>query len=271
MHPLASNTSTRSGWHTTRSLAGFSLIELMVVILIIGLGIQLVGINIGGNSRRQVLQEAKQFVNVASLAAEEAVLTRQQWGVDFFREFEDGKDVYGYRWLRQEQGRWQLAEPLPEQEAETRFSAGVELRLEFDEIEQEIGDKKPIPPPEPVDDEKRGQANGQAGTATLQAGYSSPQSAYGRAQTGYGAAQAGYGNQQSAYGGPQMGYGQAQGVIQDDENAVEPHIWMLSSGEMTPFSLFIVDVDDPESEIIITGDELGRVRIKQQETDDEQF
>jgi len=83
---------------------GFSLIELLVVILIIALGVQAVSVNVGDNSQRKVSQEARHFVNTASIIAEEAVLTRRQWGVDFYLDIVDGEDRVGYRWLTMENG-----------------------------------------------------------------------------------------------------------------------------------------------------------------------
>ncbi|MBL4826478.1 MAG: prepilin-type N-terminal cleavage/methylation domain-containing protein [Spongiibacteraceae bacterium] len=200
--------------------SGFSLIEIMVVILIIGLGVRFISINVGGTKTKQIRQEAKLFVNATSLAAEEAVLSRQQWGVDFYREAGGDGDLYGYRWLVRVEGRWQLAEPQDNQEQEVLFSPGVQLRLEFDEIEQDIEFKKEIPEivtKDEADFEQR----------------------------------------------------LHQSIEQSNEKVIEPHIWLLSSGEMTAFSLFIVNPEDSENEISISGDELGRVTINTGRQDEE--
>jgi general secretion pathway protein H len=209
------------GYRAPRVAAGFSLVELLAVILIIGLGVQLVSINVGGNKSRQTRQEAKAFANAAMLAAEEAVLSRQQWGVDFFREVDQqGEDRFGYRWLIREEDLWQLAQPQEDQEIEVLFAPGIQLRLEFEEVEQDIVEKLDIP--EPLEDEEN--------LTELE--------------------------KQQAYS-------------EKDKNEVEPHVWMLSSGEMTPFKLFIFEADDPENEIVIDGDELGRVSIENTAIDEE--
>lgn len=138
---------------------GFSLIELLVVLLIIGMGIGYVSINVGGNDQQPRI-EAKQFANMTALVAGEAVLGRTQLGVDVFRTLDetgqlDDSVIYGYRWLQRvkverdessaqaDEGpdwQWQLVS-VPEIEPEYYFSAGLKLQLEMDGAEVFISDK----------------------------------------------------------------------------------------------------------------------------------
>ena len=128
---------------------GFTLVELLVVVLIIGLGISVVGINLGGNSNYQLQTDAKKFADQVSLLEEQAVLDNRQWGVDLFRETVDGEERFGYRWMElsdDNKRRWQQ----PEDEAFTEeylFAPGVELRLQLDglDAEQPIEYKQKLP------------------------------------------------------------------------------------------------------------------------------
>jgi general secretion pathway protein H len=192
---------------------GFSLIELLAVLLIIGLSISLVSVNLGTNSPQQLRTEAKQFANQTALLAEESVLANQQWGVDFFREYIDGIERFGYRWLvRNDEGVW-LEPDNSVSETEFLFSNGLGIRLELEgvdreqtiELKQKVVD--PIAAPLDIVDEA--------------------------------------------------------GVI--DREQVEPELWLLSSGEMTPFSLLLFDEENEDTQIEIVGDELGRVNIGHQD------
>ena len=116
---------------------GFSLIELLVVVLIIGLGISFVSTNIGGNNSYRLRAEAKQFANNVSLIAEEAVLGNQQWGVDIFRLSDADGGQFGYRWLvRNDDGIWEVAN-ADTMDVEFLFSPGIGLRLQLDGIDEE--------------------------------------------------------------------------------------------------------------------------------------
>lgn len=127
-----------------RRASGFSLIELMVVAFIIALGFVLAP-NIGtGGSAYSLRIEAKTFANYAAIAAEEAVLTGDQWGIDVYRDSSSGRERYGYRWLRQHNGVWRVEIPLGmETEVEYIMAHGTQLELAIDGINVGI-DMKPI-------------------------------------------------------------------------------------------------------------------------------
>lgn len=200
---------------------GFSLIELLVVVLIIGLGVGFISTNIGGNSHYRLQAEAKQFANNVSMVAEEAVLSHQQWGVDLFVLKQPDGDRFGYRWLvRNDRDIWQLAN-LDDQAVEFLFPEGVALRLYLDGTDQEqlIGFKREV-----------AQRRGITETITNN-----------KAVT------------------------VVDGVVTGA--AIEPAIWLLSSGEMNSFKLSLSSPDETgrdgdDYHLDIEGDVLGRIVLK---------
>ena len=50
-----------------------------------------------------------------------------------------------------------------------------------------------------------------------------------------------------------------RGIV--DKERLEPELWLLSSGEMTVFSLLLFDQESGETRVEIVGDELGRITI----------
>ena len=147
-----------------KKASGFSLVELLVVLLIVGLGINLITVNVGGSDGQQLKLEAKQFANNTALIAEEAVLSNRQWGVDIYRQVdEDGIEQLGYRWLvRNDDGEWRLAVD-DHRPVDFLFSPNVNLRLtlegsdEFIEIltKREIDEESSRLLVEPEEEEKQ--------------------------------------------------------------------------------------------------------------------
>lgn len=193
-----------------------------MVLLIIGLGVSMLNINLGSSQSIKMRNEAKQFANNTALMAEEAVLSNQQWGVDIYRynpesasderEYNQGHERYGYRWLvRNDLGDW-LEPGNRIKEHDFLFSVGIGLRLELEAYDQELDinlKRKIIDPDVKI--------------------------------------------LSSDNGNKSM-----------DTNPVVPQIWLLSSGEITAFTLFLFDQNDPEIEIQVTGDILGRVTLGDQ-------
>lgn len=127
---------------------GFSLIELMVVALVISFGIGLVAVNVGsGGNVYQLRQEARQFANMTAMIAEEAVLSRSQWGVDLYRDIDkNGLPRFAYRWLSlDKEAGWQPAAP-DQMAGRFYFSNNLGLVLEIDGIEATVDEKKTAAP-----------------------------------------------------------------------------------------------------------------------------
>lgn len=87
---------------------GFSLLELLVVIVIIGLGVAIIGVAVGNNKPQELRNNARDFANSTALVEEEAVLSREAWGVQIYRagESDDGADKIAYRFLRLTDRGW---------------------------------------------------------------------------------------------------------------------------------------------------------------------
>jgi general secretion pathway protein H len=79
---------------------GFTLIEVMVVVVIIGVLINFVTLSIGRNTPQdQLKEEAQRLSSLIGLASEEALLRSALIGVDINEE--------AYSFLRLEEGNWQ--------------------------------------------------------------------------------------------------------------------------------------------------------------------
>ncbi|MGV3590431.1 MAG: GspH/FimT family pseudopilin [Gammaproteobacteria bacterium] len=93
---------------TSNALRGFTLVELLVVILLIGFGF---GVSLTVDFAASPLQQKQQttlLANALELAAQEAVLDASTLGLDFFT----AGDAFGYRWLQLRDGAW---EPFAQQ------------------------------------------------------------------------------------------------------------------------------------------------------------
>jgi prepilin-type N-terminal cleavage/methylation domain-containing protein len=202
---------------------GFSLVELLAVVMIIGLGLSFANFNVGSNNDQRLLSEAKIFANSTALIAEEAILGNEQWGVDIYRQLIDGKEQYGYRWLvRNDEREWQLANGVS-RDVEFLFSPGIGLILEIEgsDDEVEIKFKQEIVEQESITAEND--------TIVEQL---------------------------------------AEDDI-DQKEPVLPSLWLLSSGEMSAFKMLLFDKENPENQIKINGDVLGRIVVDAQGKDDD--
>lgn len=79
---------------------GFTLIEVMVVLVIIGIMINYAVLSFGNNSKADQLEtEATRFKSLLEVASEEALLRSSIMGIDILED--------GYAFLRLEEGEWQ--------------------------------------------------------------------------------------------------------------------------------------------------------------------
>jgi len=85
---------------------GFTLMELMVVLVVIGLMSSFVVLNLP-TSQTSAQEDAEQIAARFSAATREAVLSGETIGVMLTRN--------GYQFLRRRKGAWQMAEIIPKQ------------------------------------------------------------------------------------------------------------------------------------------------------------
>lgn len=108
-----------------RRRRGFTLLELLVVLLIFGLLVGFAVLAVGGGASRQMEQEARRLVELAGLARDESLLTGQSRALGFSRD--------GYAFLQQvflddNQVTWVALERAP-LAPRSVARAGLELRL----------------------------------------------------------------------------------------------------------------------------------------------
>ena len=140
---------------------GFSLLELLVVVLIIGIGVAIVGISVGNNKPQELRNNARDFANYTALVEEEAVLSRESWGVQIYRlgqndagnDADTGNDKIAYRFLRLTDNGWIPDHPrdIP---AGGEFADNVVAELEVEGAQQLIE-----PLPKDLDGEKSPREN----------------------------------------------------------------------------------------------------------------
>ena len=116
------------------SLQGFSLLELLLVLVIVGLIVSLAGLSVSSGSRPYIVEgSVRVFADVAEYAMDEAQLTGSDMGLLFRQQRGGETDSYSYEWLQRQVSGW---EPLPlEQDAfaARTFPPQLELRLEVED------------------------------------------------------------------------------------------------------------------------------------------
>lgn len=126
---------------------GFTLLEIMVVILILGLSLGVVSLSVGGDDGASATQkEAENFMLTANFVAEQTVLNSQIIGLFFEPRNSAGSiDVqWCYRWQQRRDQSWQeLSESLGEHCLSPQIK--VEMIVE-DEPYEHDPDLTPTPP-----------------------------------------------------------------------------------------------------------------------------
>ena len=112
-----------------KSQQGFSLIEVLVVVVIIALGASIISFSVGDRRGREMRDIAKRFAAFAQFATEESAMTGELLGLKWVSPEEQGEQTWSYRWYRYRDGLWSLAqEPM----TETVLPDYVDVLLEID-------------------------------------------------------------------------------------------------------------------------------------------
>lgn len=96
----------------SKAIGGYTLLELLIVIFIIGIVVSFAGLSLTGGTRAyEVKSAANRLYAVTNLALEEAILTNSQIGLSFGIDMDGegvGSERYLYRWLvyDTEEQRW---------------------------------------------------------------------------------------------------------------------------------------------------------------------
>ena len=119
--------------------AGFSLLELLVVVLIIGLGMAVVGFSLGNNKPQALRNNARDFANYTAQVEDEAILGRESWGVLIYREPADanGSERIAYRFMHLTDTGWRAEAPR-DVPVTSRFAENVTAVLTVEGAEQPI-------------------------------------------------------------------------------------------------------------------------------------
>jgi general secretion pathway protein H len=128
---------------------GFTLVELLVVLLIVGLGIAVVTLTLGDNRSQQLVVDARRFANEMAGTIDGAVFDPQPWGVQIYRDGDSDDERIAWRWLHFGDKGWQLETPSA-LEAGGAFGRGVDAVLVVDGSEREI-----VPLPKPAVERQR--------------------------------------------------------------------------------------------------------------------
>lgn len=112
-------------FYHARAARGFTLLELMVVLVIISVILTFATLTTGGDPRaEQLRRETRRLAALLEMASEEAVLSSQQLAVRFSEE--------GYQFMVLQGGQWLPLSGDPVLGART-LPEGIQLRLELED------------------------------------------------------------------------------------------------------------------------------------------
>lgn len=121
---------------------GFTLLEMLVMLIVIGITISFVTLSIGVGGRPVELKnEAEKLTGMLQLALEEAVLTGKPIGLRIDETLDRRGTQFSYEWSVLEQGQWQPFEQHPVLQ-DGQVTEGIELDLTLEGVEIKLQDER---------------------------------------------------------------------------------------------------------------------------------
>lgn len=119
-----------------RDIRGFTLLELLAVLFIIGIIVSFAGLSVGQHSSRALQDEAERLHSLLRLASEEAVLQGRELAVQFSRQDYRFMSLDGADWLPIEDDKLLRARELP---------PSVEVELQLEGVKADFGNAENPP------------------------------------------------------------------------------------------------------------------------------
>ena len=143
--PTPTHLSNRRAHRTFALQHGFTLLELLVVIVIVAILFTYTTLAIRSDSPEDLIkQEAQRLERLIQLALEESILRGEEYAIEFH--------IDSYRFLRFEKNRWQpLSGDKILRERELAMDMEIELSMEETPIVMKFGSEKSLQSDENID------------------------------------------------------------------------------------------------------------------------
>lgn len=114
---------------------GFSLLELLIALFIVGLIVSVAGLSVSSGSRPYQIEAAlNEFMDIAEYALDEAQMRGVDLGLSLQQDLDNGTTVFYYQWLeRYERNRWRLARFDEDAFGERMLPFGIDVALEVEQ------------------------------------------------------------------------------------------------------------------------------------------
>lgn len=230
----------------TGRLKGFTLIELMIVITIIGVMAGIIGLSVTtGDPAKAAEKEAKRFIAVMSMALDEAAFNQQDLGIHLEEE--------SYSFLV-----WGVPAVPVEEEDETQQTPPAQTPPGLPNQTTTSEPQEPEPTWQYV-----------AGEPSLEQ-YELPEDILMEIEIEESELLKGEDDGETELTKTNLNLDEIGPEVEEQETVDPPHVYILSSGELAPaFRLGFYHVEKPDVVFYVVGDEMGRVGFEQDEFADD--